>query len=152
MNKAVAAIVLICFSMVGCASSSKNVGTTYISPMQYNHYECNQLSMEYTRLKSRVSELSAKQDSAATRDAVAMGVGMLVFWPALFFLAGSKGSPEELARIKGECEAIEVTSIQKNCTGLSTQMAEERKQGEVLAKKAEAESAVSSPSFDGAGR
>lgn len=40
-----------------------------------------------------------------------MGVGLVLFWPALFFLAGDD-QKEELARLKGEYEALEKASIQ----------------------------------------
>ncbi len=45
-----------------------------------------------------------------------MGVGLVLFWPTLFFLEGGDG-PEaaEYARLKGERDAIEKVSIQKKC-------------------------------------
>ena len=45
-----------------------------------------------------------------------MGVGLILFWPTLFFLEGGDG-PEaaEYARMKGEIDALETISIQKNC-------------------------------------
>ena len=57
--------------------------------------------------------MAGYQDSEATGDAVALGVG-LIFWPSLFFLAGSDRE-EELSRLKGESEGIEQAAIQKNC-------------------------------------
>ena len=88
--------------------------TYYVSPLQYNPYSCDQLRLEYMRISSRLVEVSGKQDSAAKRDGVAMGVGLVLFWPALFLLAGNKGNPDELARLKGECDAIEICAIEKN--------------------------------------
>ena len=38
-----------------------------------------------------------------------------VFWPALFFVKGDDAKTAELARLKGETEAIEQASIRKNC-------------------------------------
>lgn len=59
--------------------------------------------------------MTGAQDSKATGDAVATGVGIVLFWPALFFIKGDSTTAAELARLKGEMEAIEQTSIKKNC-------------------------------------
>jgi hypothetical protein len=42
------------------------------------------------------------------------GVGLVVFWPALFFLAGDD-QKEALARLKGEYEALQAAAIRKDC-------------------------------------
>jgi hypothetical protein len=38
-----------------------------------------------------------------------------VFWPALFLIGGDKQGAAELARLKGEMDAIEQASIRKRC-------------------------------------
>jgi hypothetical protein len=43
------------------------------------------------------------------------GVAIVVFWPAAFFIGGDKQNAAELALLKGEMDAIEQTSIRKNC-------------------------------------
>lgn len=63
-----------------------------------------------------------------------MGVGLVLFFPALLLLAGSKGNPDELARLKGECDAIEVSAIEKNCQ-LAQQIKDEKLMREHLAKQ-----------------
>ena len=46
------------------------------------------------RVSAKVTEVTGDQESAATTDAVAMGVGLVLFWPALFVLAGTDaGTP-----------------------------------------------------------
>ncbi len=44
-----------------------------------------------------------------------MGVGLVIFLPALFFLIGDD-KKEEIARLKGEFDALEQAAIQKNCS------------------------------------
>ena len=70
--------------------------------------------MEMMRISRRVNEVAGIQDDKAQKDAVALGVGLVLFWPALFFMPG-KDKAEELARLKGEYEAIEQAAIQKEC-------------------------------------
>jgi hypothetical protein len=67
------------------------------------------------RVNSRVRTVSGQQDSAATADAVSMGVGLVLFWPALFFLAATDDQKHELGRLKGEYEALQRASTRKKC-------------------------------------
>jgi len=73
------------------------------------------MAAEAERVSSRVAEVTGVQRKQATGDAVAMGVGLVLFWPALFFIRGGAATESEVARLKGEMEAIEKVSIQKNC-------------------------------------
>lgn len=98
-----------------CAKSADQIEAAYVSPLQYESYNCRQLGEEISRVSARASELTGSQNQKATNDAVAMTVGMVVFWPALFFIKGNDQQAGELARIRGEMEAIEKVSIKKNC-------------------------------------
>lgn len=44
-----------------------------------------------------------------------MGVGLIVFWPAVLMTKGNDENTAELARLKGQMDAIEETSIKKRC-------------------------------------
>jgi outer membrane murein-binding lipoprotein Lpp len=113
---------LVVFSMIGalvlsgCASGSKDIGAAYISPIAYDSYSCDQVASEQSRISLRVAQLAGQVDSRATGDAVAMGVGLILFWPALFFLKGNGPEATEYARLKGEYEAVQQVSVRKNCT------------------------------------
>ena len=73
------------FLSFGCATSPKNIDTQYVPSAMYEHLSCEQLRMEMHRMGARVAEVTGKQQREATKDAWAMGIGMIVFWPALFF-------------------------------------------------------------------
>jgi hypothetical protein len=98
-----------------CASSSDKVAATYVSPIQYTSYSCRQITEESARVSSRAAEAAGVQDQKRKDDAVVTTVGAVVFWPALFFIDGDNQKTAELARLKGEMEALEQASIQKNC-------------------------------------
>ncbi len=100
----------------GCATQPKDLPTTYVSPNQYQHYSCDQITLEMNRASRKANELQAKLKQDADNDAAQMAVGLVIFWPALFFLEGGDG-PEaaEYSRLKGEFEALEEVSIQKKC-------------------------------------
>lgn len=106
---------VVALAVVGCAKNASDIGAAYISPMQYSSYNCSQLREEATRVSSRAIAVIGAQDSKATRDAVATTVGVIVFWPALFFIRGDGATAAEVARLKGTMEAIESASIRKKC-------------------------------------
>ncbi len=102
-------------TVAGCASRSENIAAAYVSPTSYAAFKCDQIREEASRLSARAAQVAGAQDSKATNDAVATGVGVVLFWPALFFIKGDSTTAAELSRLKGEMEAIEQASIQKRC-------------------------------------
>lgn len=105
----------------GCATGSKDIRSAYVSPLTYDSYSCQQLVVENQRLQGRISQVGGDVDKKASGDKVKMGVGIVLFWPTLFFLKGDGVEAQEYARLKGEHEAIESTYTRKNC---SAQVAE----------------------------
>ncbi len=132
MKKSISLVIILSF-LSACATRPENIQAQYVSPMQYQSYSCEQLESEAMRISRKVTEVTGKQSKQATGDAVAMGVGLVLFWPALFFLIGDD-KKEELARLKGEYDAIEQSAIQKNCS-LAQQMANQRNASSEQAEK-----------------
>ena len=117
MNKlsAVTTIGFLLLSATGCAKSTKEISAQYVSPLQYASYNCQQLEMEAQAISRRVSEIGGQVNKTASDDNAQMGVGLVLFWPALFFLDGDTPQAAEYGRLKGEFEAIEKASIQQQC-------------------------------------
>jgi hypothetical protein len=109
------------------------ISASYVSPLQYSDYSCDQIKQELLRVNRRVVEVTGAQQKHADNDAVAMGVGLVLFWLALFFLAGGD-KKEELGRLKGEYDALEQAAIQKDCM-IASELREARQQREAAAKK-----------------
>lgn len=106
---------LICSLMTGCATSSQNIASSYVSPTQYQSYDCNQLSAETARLQARITQLGGRLDQASRNDKAIMGVGLIIFWPALFALGGTKEQEAQYASLKGEYEAVQQAAIARKC-------------------------------------
>lgn len=123
--------------IVGCATSADKVSSSYVSPLQYATLTCDQIKPELLRVNSQIVVVSGVQDDVATKDAVAMGVGMVLFWPALLLLASGDDKHAELANLKGQYEALESAAIQKNCTIVPALLAA-KAQREELKKQQEA--------------
>jgi hypothetical protein len=106
--------------LIGCATRAENISAAYVSPIQYQSYTCQQLQEEAARVSARAMVASGAQDQKANNDAVATGVGVILFWPALFFIKGDAASAQEIAQLKGDMDAVEQANIQKKC-GLQLQ-------------------------------
>lgn len=112
------------FSLVGiaaisisaCATAPNKIPAQYISPLNYQSYDCDQVALEQARIERRSNELYSSLKKEANNDAWQMGIGLVLFWPALLMLEGGDG-PEatEYARLRGEYNAISEVSIQKKC-------------------------------------
>lgn len=113
--------------LAGCASSAENVSAAYVSPLQYKDYSCQQLAQEAERVSIRAQTLTGGQNSKATKDAVATGVAIIVFWPAAFMVGGNDQTTAELAQMKGSLQTIQQVGIQKDC-GLQIEIQEEKPQ------------------------
>ena len=100
-----------------CATAPDKIGAASVSTLQYQDYSCKQIGMELDRVERKTNEIYYRLDKKASDDNAQMAVGMLLFWPTLFFLEGSDG-PEatEYARLKGEVEALETVAARKKCS------------------------------------
>src|SRR6188472_1831493 len=92
-------LILAAFAALGlsdCASKSTDVTASYVSPLQYENLNCRQLAEEAQRISQRAAIAAGAQDDQRTRDQVATGVAIVVFWPAAFLVGGDKGNAAEL--------------------------------------------------------
>ena len=119
MSKMLSAIVVSALVLSGCAKSSSSVAGAYQSPILYADWSCEQLDAEEREVRRRVAVLAQKQDDAATRDAVAMGVGLVLFWPALFVLAAGDDEAE-LSLLKGQHDALTSSQLSRQCAAVPT--------------------------------
>ncbi len=99
----------------GCASSVKNIAPSYVSPVLYQNLTCEQLAAEAQRVSIAAATATGAQEGQAGKDAAMVGVSLVLFWPAIFFVGGDNVNAGEVARLKGEMQAIEQANIAKNC-------------------------------------
>ena len=102
----------------GCATSSDKITAAYVSPLQYQSYDCDQIAAEGSRLTQRVMSLQGQVDKAASNDKALTGIGVILFWPVLFALGGNQQQEAEYGRLKGEYEALQQSAIVKKCPGM----------------------------------
>ncbi len=110
-------VLLLCLLMAACSTASRDIAPSYVSPLQYQSYDCDQLAAEIQRIHGRASQLGGRLDEAAGNDK-ALIAGSLLFWPVLFALGGTKQQEAEYARLRGEHDAAVQMAIQKKCQAL----------------------------------
>jgi hypothetical protein len=108
-------VFLILGIVAGCSTASKEIMPTYVSTAIYSNYDCDQLRLELIRVSIEVNALSGKLDKNKENDTMTTTAGVILFWPALFFLGGTKEQEARYAQLKGEYIALEQTTIQKKC-------------------------------------
>lgn len=114
-SRIVVAAACVASLVAGCATNPDKVSARYISPVLYSNYDCDQLRSELIRISAKVDEVTGQQRSKARNDQIAMGVGMIVFWPALFMLALGEDKKAELQGLKGQYDAVNEAAIMKKC-------------------------------------
>ncbi len=102
-------------ALSACAQSPDEIAAAPVSTATYSSMSCRQLQAEAVRLNNDVARLTGQQQKKATNDAVAMGVGMVLFWPALFALGSGSDVAPQLAQAKGQAEAIQAAARQRGC-------------------------------------
>lgn len=143
MTKRLAAgSVALIMALTGCSTASKNIAAEYVSPLQYSSYDCEQIFAETDRVKTRAVKLGARLDEAASNDAAITGVGMILFWPALFALGGTKQQEAEYGRLSGELNALQEVAVSKRCGLPPTQEASAPEGTQLIAKELRLEGGV----------
>lgn len=111
---------IITISMVavisGCATSPEDLTTAYVSPLKYQDYNCDQIVSEMGHVSNKTVSLYQSLDKKASDDSTQMTVGLIIFWPTLFFLEGGDGpEAQQYSALKGEFEALEISAKEQNC-------------------------------------
>lgn len=98
------------FVLAGCASKSRDVVPSYVSPIQYGSWTCAQLSSEAYRIQNRLAYVSGIQDTHARFDSI-----VAVVPGSVALMHGDDGQTTDIARLKGELDAAERAYVMKAC-------------------------------------
>ena len=118
----------------GCATSPNLIPGAYVSPSEYQDYDCARVAVETQSMLPRVTDLytSTSLGEKAANDNAQMAVGLLVFWPMLFVLEGGDGpDAAEFARLKGQYEALQGRAVALDCADRSPPLQEAVEQARI---------------------
>ncbi|MGR3564095.1 MAG: hypothetical protein ACU0FH_14920 [Heliomarina sp.] len=114
MKKLISSIAC-CAILAACAEQPSQIDALYVSPNVYRDKSCSNLMIERNTIINNVNRLTEQQQKAADTDAAAMGIGMVLFWPALFALGTTDDKSEALATAKGNYDAITAQMHSRRC-------------------------------------
>jgi hypothetical protein len=115
MKKTITAACAASLLLAGCATNPKDIAPAYVSTTGYEAMSCKQLREEAEVVSARAAQAAGEQEKKAGNDTAMMTVGLVIFWPALFFMKGDGAQAAEVSRLKGEMEAINTVNRRKNC-------------------------------------
>lgn len=95
--------------MVACANRPESIHASYVSHEKFVGLDCESLAKLLEGTKSELASYSRAQDSKANADA--FGV-FLILLPISKLSGDHEG---EIARLKGQVEAIETAQVKNKC-------------------------------------
>ena len=122
MKKLHVLLVTAAFLLVACANRPESIRASHVSFEKYVDMDCNALIAKMSDTRSDLDKFSKLQDSKANGDAVG------VFLLGIPFSKLSGDHEGDVARLKGEVEAIETAQIKVKCRG--EQKTAEKKQAD----------------------
>ena len=109
MIKQIAFISVVATLIGGCASRPESISASYVSHEKYIAGDCARLATQISDARAELAKVSEMQNSKANGDAFG------VFLLGIPFSKLSGDHAGDVAKWKGEVEAIETAQIKNNC-------------------------------------
>jgi len=95
--------------ITGCASRPESISASFVSHEKYMGKDCTELALQMSDARSQLAKFSSMQDTKANVDAATV---FFVLIPASKLSGDHAG---DVAKFKGEVEAIETALIKTGC-------------------------------------
>jgi hypothetical protein len=93
----------------GCATRPESISASYVSHEKYSGRDCGQLAFDMSNARAELQKFSSMQDTKANVDAATV---FFVLIPASKLSGDHAG---DVAKWKGEVEAVDMASIKAGC-------------------------------------
>ncbi len=118
----------LCLLQSGCASHSSTIVPKPTDPAAYAGWRCDRLFDETDAVQQRAADVAYAVDSRAGNNMIALGLGVMVFWPALLAMRPDGEEAQQLAELKGRFEALRSAAAAQGCGSAPAGMAAHRVQ------------------------
>ena len=120
MNKlgiSIVALVALGLTVTACTSAqhSTDVNPQYTSTYQFDGMNCKQLRREADDIRYKEPQLASRVDKHFEKQKDLEQAGWWLFWPAFFAMDDGSGQSDQLARLRGDMEAITRVMRAKDC-------------------------------------
>jgi hypothetical protein len=99
----------------GCATRAVDVKPAPADPAEFLAWDCGRIDDEIDDVQQRAADVAYSVDERAGNNILALGVGLVVFWPAMLAMRPDGLEAGDLARLKGRYEALRTAAGQKHC-------------------------------------
>jgi hypothetical protein len=106
--------VLLCAAS-GCATRSSDVAPQPADPATFATWDCARIDEESDRVQLHAADVAYAVDARVGNNMIALGLGVMVFWPALLAMRPDGMEAQELAALKGRFEALRTAALQRGC-------------------------------------
>ncbi|MDO9278290.1 MAG: hypothetical protein Q7U05_06980 [Polaromonas sp.] len=100
---------LLASMVIGCATRPESISASFVSHEKYMGQSCVELSLSLSDVRSQLTKFSSMQDTKANVDAATV---FFVLIPASKLSGDHAG---DVAKYKGEVEAVETALIKTGC-------------------------------------
>jgi hypothetical protein len=107
--------VLVVWALLGCATRSSEITPAPANAAEFASWDCSRLADEQDRVQLRAADLAYTVDERVGNNIVALGMGLAVFWPAILAMRPAGPEAQDLARLKGRFEALQIASRLRQC-------------------------------------
>jgi hypothetical protein len=116
------ALLLAALALAGCATRAVEVKPAQANPKDFAAWSCERIDAEADRVQKRAADVAYAVDERAGNNILALGMGVMVFWPALIAMQPPGPEAEELALLKGRYDALLAAAATKGCTGMGVRV------------------------------
>ena len=115
MNKFFLLFAVLLLSACTSAKQSGQINKAYVSSAKYSSFTCEQLIQESELIRAREPAIAAKVDQHYKSQKNTEAVAWLLFWPAVFWLDDGSKEANQLAKVRGELDAVRSAMMSKKC-------------------------------------
>ena len=114
-------------ALAGCATRAVDVAPAPANPADFATWDCTRIADEQDDVQQRAADVAYAVDERAGNNIMALGVGIAVFWPAILAMRPAGPEAQDLARLKGRFEALQVAARLKACPPPGLELSDERR-------------------------
>ena len=113
----IVALAVLILTLTACtnAQRSTEINPQYTSTYKFDGMTCKQLRREAEDIRYKEPQLARRVDQHYQEQKDLEATTWWLFWPAIFAMDDGTGQSDQLARLRGDMEAITKTMRHKDC-------------------------------------